>query len=56
MTADFSLTIFSHHNNYLSHIVPDIEKKVHEAAWDAYMCGYCFVRLAHFLAINKMGE
>uniref|UniRef100_A0A1B6LCA4 Uncharacterized protein n=1 Tax=Graphocephala atropunctata TaxID=36148 RepID=A0A1B6LCA4_9HEMI len=36
--------------------VEDVETHVHEAAWDAYMSGYCFVRLAHFMAIRRLGE
>uniref|UniRef100_A0A1B6F437 Uncharacterized protein n=1 Tax=Cuerna arida TaxID=1464854 RepID=A0A1B6F437_9HEMI len=36
--------------------IENVETHVHEAAWDAYMSGYCFIRLAHFLAIRRLGE
>ncbi|XP_051156034.1 pre-piRNA 3'-exonuclease trimmer-like [Leptopilina boulardi] len=32
------------------------EDKFHDAGWDSYCAGYCFIRLAHIFAAKKRGE
>ncbi|XP_054287566.1 pre-piRNA 3'-exonuclease trimmer-like [Macrosteles quadrilineatus] len=36
--------------------VENVESHLHEAAWDAFMSGHCFIRMAHYLAIRRLGE
>ncbi|KAK3912234.1 Pre-piRNA 3'-exonuclease trimmer [Frankliniella fusca] len=30
--------------------------KFHDAGWDAYCAGYCFIRMAHFFGVHELGR
>ncbi|XP_015602322.1 pre-piRNA 3'-exonuclease trimmer isoform X2 [Cephus cinctus] len=32
------------------------KEKYHEAGWDSYCAGFCFIRLAHLFAVNSLGK
>ncbi|KAE8744782.1 hypothetical protein FOCC_FOCC008598 [Frankliniella occidentalis] len=31
------------------------ERKFHDAGWDSYCAGFCFIRMAHFFGVMEMG-
>lgn len=40
----------------LSETVKAVQNKYHDAGWDSYCTGYCFIKMAHVFATNKLGK
>nr|CAD7429727.1 unnamed protein product [Timema monikensis] len=40
----------------IEHLVTDSEGTFHEAGWDSYCTGYCFIRMAHIFASRFYGR